>query len=213
MSRFFRHFGLVNRHRWHVFTNGCRCGIGFHCFFHDLSKYHPKEFLRSVKYFNGKHSPVFEERLQNDYFSFICQRHTRRNKHHWEYWTDYFQGHILAMTMPWKYATEYVCDMLSASYCYDPKTFTKEKTLNYFLARADHYYMSDATREYVAWCLTRYRDLGFAGLKKKDTQKAYVEITARHDRVKVYDALAQVDALPPRANEFIIPSSLQDKQP
>lgn len=213
MSRFLRHFHLVNRHRWHVFTNGVHCGIGWHCLFHDLSKYTPREFLRSVKHFNGTHSPVYEERLKNDYFSFICQAHTKRNKHHWEYWTDFFQGHVLAMTMPWKYATEYVCDMLSASYCYDPKHFTPAKTLEYFLARADHYFMSDATKEYVAWCLTQYRDKGFKGLRKKDTKKAYAEICGRHERVKVYDALPPVSTLPKRAEEFIIPSSFKDHQP
>ena len=213
MSRFFRHLGLVNRHRYHVFLNGVHCGIGFHCLFHDLSKYTHREFSRSVKNFDGTHSPVYEERLKNDYFSYICQAHTKRNKHHWEYWTDFFQGHVLAMTMPWVYATEYVCDMLSASFCYDPKHFTPEKTLNYFLDRADHYLMSDATKEYVAWCLTRFRDLGYDGLKKQDTKKAYEEITARHDRVKVYDSLPCAGALPRRAEEFIIPSSQKDKQP
>lgn len=213
MSRFFRHWGLVNRHRWHVFLNGCHCGIGFHCCFHDLSKYTPKEFFRSVKYFNGSHSPVFEERLQNDYFSFICQAHARRNKHHWEYWTDFFMGRVIARTMPWKYATEYVCDMLSASYCYDPKTFFPAKTLGYFVDRSDHFLMSDATREYVTWCLTRYKELGFRGLKKKDTKKAYADILAKHGPVTVYESLPVAGALPKRANEFIMPSSYQDKQP
>ena len=36
--------------------------------------------------------------------------------------------------------------------------------------------MTAETREYIEWCLTRFRDLGFKGLKKKDTQAKYKEI-------------------------------------
>ena len=209
MNKFFGHLGLVNAHRFRVFINGCHCGIGFHCLFHDLSKYGPTEFWRSVRYFNGTHSPVLEERLENDYFSLICQHHTRRNKHHWEYWTDFYKGSVIALAMPWKYVTEYVCDMLSASYCYDPKNFSGQKTLEYFLERRDRYFLSEVTYEYMTWCLTRFRDLGFAGLKKKDTRKAYAEIAASHPAVRVYAIQAPGSALPPQPTGDIIPSSLQ----
>lgn len=213
MSKVFKHWGLVNRHRHHVFINGCHCGIGFHCLFHDLSKYGPKEFWASVKHYNGTHSPVLEERLDNDYFSYICQHHTRRNKHHWEYWTDYFQGHIVAMAMPWVYATEYVCDMLSASYCYDPKGFSGERAYQYFLKRRDHYYLSDVTKEYVTLCLKRFADMGFAGLKKKDTKALYEDICSRFPKVRVYDSMACEGTLPKDAKEFIMPKSLQGDKP
>ena len=209
MSNFFRHWGLVNAHRYHVFRNGVACGIGWHCLFHDLSKYTPREFFRSVKYFDGTHSPVYEERLKNDYFSFICQAHTRRNKHHWEYWTDFFLGRIVARDMPWIYATEYVCDMLSASYCYDPKHFSPEKTLEYYQKRCDHYYMSDLTREYVRFCLTRFRDHGFAGLKKKDTKAEYRRLQGLYPRVRVYETLLPAGTLPRRGEGSIMQQSLQ----
>ena len=179
MSALFKHLFLVTRHRWHVFTNGCRCGIGFHCLFHDITKFHPTEFFTSVKYYRGTFSPVYAERLENEYFSSICQHHTKRNKHHWEYWTDFFRGKIVARAMPWKYATEYVCDMLSASYCYNPKDFKLETTYLYFEQRKDHYYMAPLTREYVTYCLKRYAEMGFAGLKKKDTKKAYAELETK----------------------------------
>ena len=199
MNAFFRHWGLVNAHRFHVWSNGVKCGIGWHCLFHDLSKYTPKEFLPSVKYFKGTYSPVYEQRLHEDYFSAICQAHTRRNKHHWEYWTDFFLGRVLAKPMPWKYATEYVCDMLSASYCYDKEGFSGEKVLRYFESRCPRYYMANGTREYVLWCLTRFRDLGFAGLRKKDTQEAYDRIMAEHPGVTIYESLTLAGTLPPLA--------------
>ena len=108
----FRHFALITRHRHMVIANGFHCGIFFHCLRHDLSKYGFTEFFTSAHYYVGNRSPVYEERLQNGYFSRVCQHHTKRNKHHWEYWTDFFCGRIVVMTMPWVYATETVCDML-----------------------------------------------------------------------------------------------------
>jgi len=212
MKKLFRHWGLVNRHRYHVFINGCRCGIGFHCLFHDLSKFHPKEFWPSVKYYDGTHSPVLEERLQNDYFSLICQHHTKRNPHHWEYWTDFYKGKILALAMPWRYATEYVCDMLSASYCYDPKAFNGETVVSYFAARCDHYYLSDVTKAYVKWCLERFAKHGFKGLRKKDTKAEYQRILGIYPKVKTYEPLSPTGALPLEGNEPIIPSALQGGQ-
>lgn len=196
MAHFFAHLKLVCRHRHHVIINGAKCGIFWHCLKHDLSKFGHLEFSRSRKYYNGHHSPVFEERLENGYFSYICQHHTHRNLHHWEYWVDFFQGCLVVMTMPWVYATEYVCDMLSASYCYNPKEFTPGGTLDYFVHRKDHYYLSSASKEYIEWCLTRFRDLGFKGLKKKDTKAKYAEICAKYPKTEVIYELHPKGELP-----------------
>ena len=178
MGHPFKHLHLICKHRHRVIANASHCGIFFHSLKHDLSKFHPKEFFTSARYYSGTYSPVAAERKDNGFFSTICQHHTKRNPHHWEYWCDWFKGNIVMKTMPWKYATEYVCDMLSASYCYDPKGFKPETTLLYFRARSSYYLMTLATRTYVDWCLERYSTLGFAGLKKKDTQAKYREITA-----------------------------------
>lgn len=105
-------------------------------------------------------------------------------------------GRVIAHTMSWVYATEYVCDMLSASKTYDPEHFTPETTLNYFNARCDRYFMTTATKEYVRWCLERYRDLGFKGLKKKDTKAKYAEITALYPKVEIIDNLPENVNLP-----------------
>ena len=189
MNKFFGHLHTILKHRHLVIKNASHCGIFFHALKHDLSKFSPKEFFPSVKYFVGVHSPVYEQRLANNYYSSICQHHTKRNPHHWEYWTDFFKGAIVVKTMPYKYAMEYVCDMLSASKVYDPKNFKRETTLNYFLERSPYYYMSNATREFVKWSLTRYRDLAFKGLKKKDTLAKYKEITSIYPDVEVITSL------------------------
>lgn len=180
MGHPFKHLRLILRHRHRVIANASHCGIFFHSLRHDLTKFHPKEFLPSAKYYNGSYSPIVNQRKENGYFSTVCQHHTKRNPHHWEYWCDWFKGNIVMMTMPWKYATEYVCDMLSASFCYNPKGFKPETTLHYFRERSSYYLMTEATRRYVDWCLERYATLGFKGLKKKDTKAKYAEITAAY---------------------------------
>ena len=92
MIKWLGHLHTITKHRNQVIRNGWHCGIFLHCLRHDLSKYGPTEFLKSAHYYAGDHSPVYEQRKAEHCFSSVCQHHTRRNKHHWEYWTDYFKG-------------------------------------------------------------------------------------------------------------------------
>jgi hypothetical protein len=197
MSHPFKHFVTITKHRHQVLRNAIHMGIFFHALGHDLSKLSYPEFHASAKYYAGTYSPVYKERLANHYFSTICQHHTRRNPHHWEYWTDFFNGRILMKTMPYKWATEYVCDMLSASKVYGGKTFKPETTLEYFRSKSPHYYMTQATREYIDWCLATYAEKGWKGLPKKATKAKYAEITARLPEVEVAETLRLDGNLPP----------------
>ncbi|MDY6093648.1 MAG: DUF5662 family protein [Candidatus Enteromonas sp.] len=196
MSRFFSHIRLVLAHRHRVIANASHCGIFWHSLFHDLSKFSPQELFPSAHFYVGDHSPVYEQRLRSGYFSSICQHHTKRNKHHWEYWTDFFAGRIIVRSMPWKYAMEYVCDVLSASYCYHPESFRRETPLEYFRHFLPAYHMTKRTSTFIEWCLDRYRELGFAGLKKKDTRKKYEEIASSTPEVEVEEELHPFSALP-----------------
>ncbi|MCQ2772125.1 MAG: DUF5662 family protein [Bacilli bacterium] len=185
----FKHIGTIIKHRHRVIRNGRHLGIWFHCWFHDLSKYSHVEFHNSAINYVGTSSPVFEQRKHNGYVSTICLHHTGRNKHHWEYWADFFKGNIVMKTMPYKYALEYVADMLSASKTYDPKGFKGDSALRYFQARKDHYYATTATKEFIEWCLTQYSESKWKNLKKKITKKKYLEITSRLPDTEVLDTL------------------------
>ena len=196
MGKRFRHFVTITKHRHQVIRNAWHCGIFVSSWDHDLSKYGPSEFITSAKYYNGTHSPIFDERMHNGYFSHVCQHHTHRNKHHWEFWTGFFMGRIVVCAMPWKYATELVCDMLSAAKTYDPKGFKEDTTLNYFLKHSERFYMATQTHEYVEWCLERYRDLGFKGLKKKDTKAKYEELLKQYPKYEVISAMRASGSLP-----------------
>jgi len=174
-----KHLHTIRSHKRNVLKNACKMGIFFHALKHDISKYSFREFNLSSKYWTGVVSPVNKEREEKGNFSLICQHHTKRNPHHWEYWTDFYKGNVIVMTMPYKYAVEYVCDMISASKVYGGKSFTRESTLNYFLARVDHYFVTQATREFITWCLTQYAESEWKHLRKDETRAKYKEITSK----------------------------------
>ncbi len=196
MSHPFKHLRVILKHRHQVIRNGWHLGIFWHCLKHDLSKFGRTEFKVGSTYYVGTHSPIYEERLRNGYYSTACQHHTRRNKHHWEYWTDFFKGRIIAKNMPYKYALEYVADTLSASKTYDPKNFKGGTTLEYFNRNSEHYYLTDTTEEFIRWCLTEYAENGWKNLKKKNTKKVYKEIEAKYPKTKVFDTMKALGDLP-----------------
>ncbi|MBR6226137.1 MAG: catalase [Bacilli bacterium] len=196
MSHPFKHLRTILKHRHQVIRNGWHLGIFWHCLGHDLSKFGRTEFKVGSTYYVGTHSPIYEERLRNGYFSSACQHHTRRNKHHWEYWTDFFKGRIIAKNMPYKYALEYVADTLSASKTYDPKNFKGATTLEYFNRNCPHYYLTDTTEEFIRWCLTEYAENGWKNLKKKNTKKIYNEIETKYPKTKIFDTMKSVGDLP-----------------
>ncbi len=186
---FFIHLKTVNSHRLGVFVNGCKLGIGFQCLFHDLSKYSHAEFSISVKYATGRVSPVYLERKENNLSSLIAIHHVAKNKHHWEYWTDFQKGKIVSRSMPYKYLLEYVADTLSASKTYNKAAFTPSCTLEYFNARSADYYMTRRSREFIRWCLERYAESGFKNLKKRQTKTKYEELCNLYPEVESFDVI------------------------
>ena len=196
MAHPFKHLRLIIKHRHRVIANASHMGIFFHALRHDLSKFSHLEFHTSSKYYIGDHSPVYEERLANDYFSTICQHHTRRNKHHWEYWTDFFGGRVIAKQMPYKYALEYVCDVISASMTYNEKDFKKDAPYLYFKKKMDHYFMNEGTITFLLACFNEYAENGFKNLKKKNTKPLFEKIMKEHNKVDIYDTSLNAGELP-----------------
>lgn len=196
----FKHFFLVCRHRHQVIRNGLHMGIFFHCLRHDLSKYLPSEFIRSAKYYKGTGSPVYNERLNNNYYSKVCQLHTRRNKHHWEYYTDFLAGRIIVRNMPYKYCLEYVADVLSASKTYTKEEFNPSSAYNYFNKMKNHYYFTLGTEEFLTECFKRYSESLFKHLKKKDTKPLYREIMSKYPDTRIFEEL-KIDVELPKLYE------------
>lgn len=178
-----KHLVLITKHRHQVLRNAIRCGIFFSALGHDLSKYSPTEFFKSAKYYSGNGSPVYAEREVNGFYSEIAIHHTRRNKHHYEYWVDIFRGKLILKIIPYRYIMESVCDMLAASKTYNKKEFSGNTVLKYFEEREKYYVMHPMVKEYMKWCFTRFQENKFKGLKKKDTKAKYDELCLKYPRV------------------------------
>lgn len=128
------HLHTVNRHRRLVRHYCFKLGLVWQGLTHDLSKYSPTEFWRGVKYYQGWRSPNDQERLENG-VSLAWLHHKGRNRHHFEYWTDYgLNGEgITGVEMPRKYVAEMFCDRLAASKVYRGDQFDPGDPYAFFL--------------------------------------------------------------------------------
>lgn len=118
LSKALKHLKVVRRHRKYVRQYCFKAKLYKQGLLHDLSKYSPTEFIESVKYFTGTHSPIDECKSINGY-SAAWMHHKARNKHHREYWTDNYDKGTTFIKMPWKYALECFCDYLGAGRAYN----------------------------------------------------------------------------------------------
>ena len=82
------HFKTIHHHRSLVRRYCFRLGLYWQGLTHDLSKYSPVEFWAGAKYFQGDRSPNDAQRRTNGY-SASWMHHKGRNRHHFEFWTDY----------------------------------------------------------------------------------------------------------------------------
>ncbi len=133
MNNFFRHLKTVMRHRRKVIAHCKKAGILYRGLLHDLSKYSPTEFFQGVKHFSGTRSPNEGERKLKGH-SEAWMHHKGRNRHHFEYWTDYdsVTKEITPIKMPIVFVKEMFCDRVAASKVYQGKNYTNEHPLAYF---------------------------------------------------------------------------------
>jgi len=134
MNKFIGHFKTVSSHRRMVFYHARKVGIPIQGLLHDLSKYSPSEFFVGVKFFTGNKSPNEGERSVYGY-SKAWLHHKGRNKHHFEYWTDYNPQFkvVMPVKMPVKYCVEMFCDRVAASKIYQKENYTDSHPIEYFL--------------------------------------------------------------------------------
>lgn len=129
----FKHFKTITKHRHKVIGHCRRAGIFWQGLRHDLSKYAPVEFFRGAKYYQGMQSPNVQERAENGY-SAAWLHHKGRNRHHFEYWTDYHPTarKIVPVKMPLRYVIEMFCDRVAASKIYRGDAYKDSDPLDYF---------------------------------------------------------------------------------
>ena len=178
-TNIFKHLHLVCRHKWHVFRLCCLAGIPLQGILHDLSKFSPSEFPESVKYYNGKRSPLAVSREINGY-SKAWLHHKGRNKHHWEYWVDGYNAGGYGCQMPYKYACEMICDMIAASTVYKGKDFTTYTPLEYFEHQNYGRFVHPMIRTFMESAFPAYAEKGEAILSKQYLSALYEKCMKNH---------------------------------
>lgn len=159
----FRHFRTITRHRHQVIRHCFKAGIGWQGLFHDLSKYSPSEFWAGAKYYQGTRSPNEVEREKFGY-SPAWLHHKGRNRHHFEYWTDYnpVARMVQPVKMPLRYVAEMLCDRIAASKIYQGENYTDAHPLDYFLRGKPRRSIHPETSDLLEGWLTMLRDEGEA---------------------------------------------------
>ncbi|MFR5051132.1 MAG: DUF5662 family protein [Ruminococcus bicirculans (ex Wegman et al. 2014)] len=151
--------------------NCYKAGILWQGLRHDLSKYSPEEFLKGCKYYQGTRSPHEAEREEYG-FSYGWMHHKGRNKHHFEYWTDYdLRTKLMTpVKMPLKYVKEMFCDRVAASKIYMKDKYDDGAPLAYFLrakkTRAIHPETSDLLEKLLTMLRDKGEDYTFAYIRR-----------------------------------------------
>ena len=157
----YQHFRTVLRHRHAVIRHCAKAGILWQGLRHDLSKFSPTEFGAGARFYQGTRSPNECEREQNGY-SAAWMHHKGRNKHHFEYWTDYHPvtHKMTPVKMPFRYVVEMVCDRVAASKTYRGKNFTPEDPISYFMRGKPRRNIHPETSEILEKLLRMYQEEG-----------------------------------------------------
>ena len=172
-----QHFKTITKHRWLVMLGCFRVGLYRQGLTHDLSKYAPTEFWAGARYYQGNRSPNAAEREDKGY-SEAWMHHKGRNRHHWEYWTDYSMAQMryVPVPMPRRYMAEMICDRIAASKIYNGERYTDACPLAYLQRGKMHDHMHPDTQALLARFLTQLRDEGedamFASLRQWVREKA-----------------------------------------
>jgi len=159
---YLKHLHTINKHRRLVRRYCFKMGLFWQGLTHDLSKYSWTEFYVGAKYFQGDKSPNAAERLDIGY-STSWMHHKGRNKHHYEYWTDYSHvTHKMAepVKMPFKYVAESIADRIAASRVYKGKDYKPGDAYEYFESKDNESFVHPDTYAQLDFLLKMLRDKG-----------------------------------------------------
>lgn len=150
MKAFFGHLKNILVHKWWVFYYACKFGIPWRGFMHDWSKFHPIEFWESVKYYQGDKSPIPVCKKENG-VSYAWQHHKGCNPHHYEYWTDNFDGRSKPTyhKIPYEYLMEMMADWFAAGRTYIGKSFTVQDEVTWWKRKRESIAIHPATLEWI----------------------------------------------------------------
>lgn len=161
IKNFFGHLKTVIVHKHRVLVNCVKAGIIWRGLMHDMSKFSPVEFFAGVKYYQGTRSPNEMERELTGY-SAAWMHHKGRNRHHFEYWTDYNTKtrRIEPVRMPDIYIYEMFCDRVAASKTYNKSNYNERMPLEYFLKGKQNRIIEQDTSDKLEMLLSMLAEKG-----------------------------------------------------
>ena len=175
LKNIFKHFALINRHRWLVFKLCCKIGLPWRGLVHDISKYSPTEFWESVRYYEGTRSPISAAKEEKGY-SEAWLHHKGRNRHHAEYWVD-VRAPEQTPIIPYQYVGEMLCDKLAAGIVYQGKKWKKEYQLEYLKKEKENVLINKKIEELITDFFTQ---VSLNGIEKTLTKKNIKELYKKY---------------------------------
>lgn len=154
MSKLKEHLKTITKHKLLVMKYCFRLGLYKQGLTHDLSKYMPTELLTGARYYQGTRSPNAGEREAKGY-SLAWMHHKGRNRHHYEFWTDYSleTKKMEPMPMPTRFVLEMLADRMAASKVYKGEAYTDSSPLEYYQQASDHMLIHPKTRKQLEFLL------------------------------------------------------------
>ena len=184
VSNFFKHIKLVSKHKWLVFKFSVKLGIPFRGLMHDLSKFSYDEFWESVKYYDGKVSPITKCKQENGY-SKAWLHHKGRNKHHVQYWVDLGTKGV-APVIPYKYVVEMICDKLSASITYNGKNWTNSSEYEYWVKEKKRIIVNPKIENFLEEVFLNLKENGLEKILDKKYLKEKYKKNCIDDKTEYY---------------------------
>lgn len=161
-ERFFGHLSTITKHKLYVASGCFKLRLYRQGLLHDMSKYSPSEFFTGVAHYVGDRSPNAVERELYG-MSKAWLHHKGRNKHHFEYWTDFSSkapGGVIGCRMPLRYVAEMVCDRRAACMAYHGSDYKPSDAWDYYVRTRDRVIMHPDTRAVLEKALVIMRDEG-----------------------------------------------------
>ena len=178
MAHPLKHFKTITKHRHKVIAHCAKAGILWQGLRHDLSKYSPTEFIPGARFYQGDRSPNEKERELYG-CSMAWLHHKGRNRHHYEYWTDYNPKtkRPEPVEMPLRYVIEMFCDRVAASKTCNGDSYTDTDPYTYFLRVKGKHRMHENTEALLNELLEMLRDEGeektFAYIRRLRKEKRH----------------------------------------
>lgn len=125
MRRHLQYLKYVLRHKWFVFLECLKLGVPIWiAILHDWDKFLPDEWFGYARFFHNPDGSPVQRRDGTGYykptdtgnreFEKAWFLHTRRNKHHWQYWVLPTEGDNKLYQMPDVYIREMIADWRGA---------------------------------------------------------------------------------------------------